>query len=162
MGDLKTNPTIRGTTAEVRANAKALRWNLTLAERVLWEALKERRLDGLRFRCQHPVGPFVLDFWCPARKLAVEVTSGVYDRSDQAEYDEARTAQLELFGYRVVRVRNEEVLTDLASVLARIVEAAGMGDDGGRGRGKVETSVRSAPRPPNPGGRSTTRASARR
>jgi very-short-patch-repair endonuclease len=59
---VRTHDTIRGTTPELRAAAKVLRWNMTPAERALWEALKERGLGGLKFRCQHPVGPFVLDF----------------------------------------------------------------------------------------------------
>lgn len=122
-GDMKTNPAIRGTTPEVRANAKALRANLTPAERRLWEALRGRRLSGLRFRCQHPVGPFILDFWCPERKLAVEVDGDVHDNPDQAAYDTFRTEQLNAFGYRVVRVRNDEVFHDLSGVLARIAAA---------------------------------------
>lgn len=129
-GDMKTNPTIRGTTPEVRGNAKALRANLTPAERRLWEALRGRRLSGLRFRCQHPVGPFVLDFWCPERKLAVEVDGDVHDTPDQAAYDAFRTEQLNAFGYRVVRVRNEEVFHDLPGVLARIAACASLPEAG--------------------------------
>ena len=123
--DMKTNPTIRGTTPELRANARTLRANLTPAERLLWEAIKKRRLNGLKFRCQHPVGPFVLDFWCPERRLAVEVDGSSHDHPDQADYDAVRTAQLNAFGYRVVRVRNDEVFDDLPAVLSRIAEAAG-------------------------------------
>jgi very-short-patch-repair endonuclease len=121
---MKTHPTIRGTTPEIRTAAKRLRWELTPAEAVLWEALKERRLGGLKFRCQHPVGPFVLDFYCAERKLVVEVDGGIHDQLEQAEYDAARTAHLGSFGYRVIRVRNEEVLANLPAVLARIAAAA--------------------------------------
>ena len=118
----RTTARIRGTTREIDAAARELRQNTTQAERRLWGALKERRLLGLRFRRQHPVGPFILDFYCPACKLVVELDGPVHD--GQVEYDEARTEQLQQYGYRVVRFRNEEVLTDLDSVLERIERAA--------------------------------------
>ena len=118
----KTTTRIRGTTPEIEAAARNLRQNMTPAEQVLWEALKGRQVAGLKFRCQHPVGPFILDFYCPARKLAVEVDGGVHD--GQAEYDEARTQQLNDYGYQVLRFRNDEVLNDLDSVLERVRQVA--------------------------------------
>jgi len=119
----KTTPRIRGTTPEIEAAARRLRRNMTPAEWKLWEALKGKQLDGLKFRPQHPVGPFILDFWCPARKLVVELDGGSHE-GREAE-DEARTQRLQDYGYRVIRFRNEEVLTDLPSVLERIRGAAG-------------------------------------
>lgn len=86
---------------------------MTPAEQELWDALQNKRLDGLKFRRQHPVGPFILDFWCPACKLVVELDGEVHD--GQMDYDDARTQQLRDYGYRVIRFRNEEVLNDLAS-----------------------------------------------
>ena len=118
----KTTTRIRGTTPEIEAAARNLRQNMTPAEQVLWEALKGRQVAGLKFRCQHPVGPFILDFYCPARKLAVEVDGGVHD--GQAEYDEARTQQLNDYGYQVLRFRNDEVLNALDSVLERVRQVA--------------------------------------
>ncbi len=113
-------PRIRGTTPEIEAAARRLRQNMTPAELKLWDALKNRQLDGLKFRREHPVGPFILDFWCPARKLVIELDGEVHEK--QKDYDEARTRQLEDYGYRVMRFRNEEVLTDLPAVLDRIRE----------------------------------------
>ena len=118
----KTTPRIRGTTPQIEAEARRLRNNMTPAEKVLWEALRGKQLDDLKFRAQHPVGNFILDFWCPARKLVVELDGEVHQ--DQKEYDEARTKQLENYGYRVIRFHNDEVMTDLPSVLERIREAA--------------------------------------
>ncbi|MEA3349602.1 MAG: endonuclease domain-containing protein [Chloroflexota bacterium] len=118
----KTTPRIRGTTPQIEAEARRLRHNMTPAERALWEALRGKKLDGLKFRAQHPVGSFILDFWCPSRKLVVEVDGNVHQV--QEEYDEARTKHLESYGYRVVRFHNDEVLTGLSSVLERISEAA--------------------------------------
>jgi len=114
----KTTTRIRGTTPEIEAAARNLRQNMTPAEQILWEALKGRQVTGLKSRCQHPVGPFILDFYCPARKLVVEVDGGVHD--SQAEYDEARTQQLNDYGYQVLRFRNDEVLNNLDSVLERV------------------------------------------
>ena len=83
---------------------------MTPAEEKLWEARRGKNLGGLKFRAQQPVGPFILAFYCPARKLVVELDGGVHEGNEQAEHDEARTNQLNAYGYRVIRFRNEEVL----------------------------------------------------
>ena len=118
----KTTQRIRGTTPKIEVEARRLRQNMTQAEQALWAALKGKQLDGLKFRAQHPIGPFILDFWCPAVKLVVELDGGVH--RDQQEYDDARTKQLEQYGYRVIRFHNDEVLTNLPSVLEQIREVA--------------------------------------
>jgi len=100
--------------------ARELRRRETEAETVLWAALRDRQVAGLKFRRQRPAGPFVLDFYCAEHRLVIEVDGGVHD--EQREQDAARTAILEQYGYRVVRFRNEEILTDLLAVLARIVQ----------------------------------------
>jgi len=112
---------IRGTTRQVEQAARRLRQQLTLAETILWAALKGRQLNGLKFRCQHPVGRFIVDFYCPSRKLVIEIDGGSHVQ--QKAYDQARTEHLESFGYRVLRFQNEEVLNNLATVLSRIAEA---------------------------------------
>ena len=113
---------IRGTTPEVEQAARRLRKNLTPAEAQLWSALRNKQLEGLRFRCQHPVGNFILDFYCPSRKLVVEVDGKIHDR--QTDYDDARTAKLEEYGYRVLRFGNQQVINDLPQILAEIKRAA--------------------------------------
>ncbi|MCU0532921.1 MAG: endonuclease domain-containing protein [Hydrococcus sp. Prado102] len=118
----KTTNRIRGTTPEIELAARQLRNHLTPAESYLWQALKNRQLIGLRFRCQHPIGRFILDFYCPSCKLAIEVDGEIH--SEQVERDTARTEQLEAYGYRVLRFSNEEVLSDLNRVLETIKEAA--------------------------------------
>ena len=112
------NHRIRGTTPEIEQAAKRMRKNLTPAEDHLWSALKSKKLDGVKFRCQHPVGNFILDFYCPFYKLAVEVDGEIH--SKQRDRDRFRTSKLEKYGYRVIRFSNEEVLTDLPGVLAEI------------------------------------------
>ena len=96
---------------------------MTGAESLLWERLRQRRLAGLRFRRQHAIGPVVLDFYCPAHKLAVEVDGGIHDQPGQAEKDAERTRFLSGLGIHVLRVRNEEVLSNLDSVFDRILLA---------------------------------------
>jgi very-short-patch-repair endonuclease len=118
----KTTNRIRGTTPEIEMAARQLRQKLTPAESHLWQALKNRQLDGLRFRCQHPVGQFILDFYCPACKLAIEVDGDIHLK--QTQKDAARTELLKTYGYQVLRFSNEEILTDLNRVLKVIKNAA--------------------------------------
>ena len=108
---------------QVQAAARELRSALTPAEDRLWSAIRKDQLAGLRFRRQHPVGPFILDFYCPRARLCVELDGGIHDQ--QRERDQARTEALATVGVRVIRFRNEEVEADLAGVLARIQAAAG-------------------------------------
>ncbi len=118
----KDSPRIRGTTQQTEEAARRLRQQLTPAEDQLWSALRGRQLVGLKFRCQHPVGRFIVDFYCPSCKLVIEVDGDIH--TQQKAYDEARTEQLESYGYRVLRFTNEEVLNDLQTVLTCIVQTA--------------------------------------
>jgi very-short-patch-repair endonuclease len=113
---------IRGINPEIVAAARRLRQNLTPAEQKLWQALKNRQLNGLKFRCQHPVGLFIVDFYCPQCRLVVELDGEIHDH--QVDYDTARTEQLKQFGYQVVRFRNQEVITNLDTVLRQILNAS--------------------------------------
>jgi very-short-patch-repair endonuclease len=114
--------TIRGTSRELEEAARSMRRAPTHAEEVLWRALQKKQVAGLRFRRQHPVGRFVLDFYCASQKLVVEVDGEVHD--GQQERDAERTRVLESYGYRVLRFRNDEVLHDLAAVVQKIAAAA--------------------------------------
>ena len=113
---------IRGTTQGIEAAARRLRAAPTRAEEVLWGALRGSQVAGLRFRRQHPVGRFVLDFYCPALHLVVEVDGEVHD--SLVEQDSERTRVLEAHNYRVIRFRNDEVLNNLPSVVDRIAALA--------------------------------------
>ena len=93
--------TIRGTHKPVEQAARTMRREPTRAEEVLWGALRRNQVAGLKFRRQHPVGRFVLDFYCASCKLAVEVDGDVHD--EQTERDAERTKVLERYGYRVLR-----------------------------------------------------------
>ena len=113
-------PRIR-TTANIQRRAKELRQEATPAEKMLWERLRNRQLGGFKFRRQHPLGPFIADFYCAERRLVVELDGGIHDT--QKEEDEQRTRQFEEFKYRVIRFRNEEVLSNIEIALQKILEA---------------------------------------
>ncbi len=101
--------------------ARRLRVMMTDAERMLWKALRNRQLDGLKFRRQHPIGPYVLDFLCEERRFAVELDGGHHT----VESDAVRTAWLFDHGIRIIRFWNNDVLTNLPGVLETIRRTAG-------------------------------------
>jgi len=96
-----------------------LRRAQTDAEAKLWQQLRDRRLEGCKFRRQHKIGMFVVDFICDEAKLIVEVDGGQH--AELAMYDNARTRFLEGLGYRVLRFWNDEALTRTDDVLASIL-----------------------------------------
>jgi very-short-patch-repair endonuclease len=130
MGDAgPPKPWMRGRTPEMLQASRRLRSEMTDAEQRLWDGLRGEGIRGMRFRRQHAIGRFILDFYCPAHRLAVEVDGAVHDTADQAEYDAVRTEALEQLGIRVIRFRNEDVMLDIMGVLGRIAAAAGLDFD---------------------------------
>jgi very-short-patch-repair endonuclease len=103
-----------------RATAKKLRANTTPHERILWRALKELPTDGTHFRRQAPIGPYVVDFFCPAKRLIIELDGGHHSEDATAQRDHERQQWLEREGYRVVRFWNSEINDDLTAVMERI------------------------------------------
>jgi very-short-patch-repair endonuclease len=103
-----------------RSAAKRLRANTTPHERILWRALKELPVEGTHFRRQAPIGPYVVDFLCPAKHLIIELDGGHHNDDQTAKRDQERQFWLEKEGYRVVRFWNSEVTNDLTAVLERI------------------------------------------
>jgi lysyl-tRNA synthetase class 2 len=99
--------------------AKRLRRDQTDAERVLWFRLRDRRLDGWKFRRQAPVDRYVVDFLCADARLIVELDGGQH--ATNAERDAGRTKVLEAFGYLVVRFWNSDVLGNTEGVLEEIM-----------------------------------------
>ncbi len=104
-----------------RSRARQLRRNQTDAERKLWLWLRDRGLDGEKFRRQHPIGRFVVDFCCLERSLVIELDGGQH--ATQTEADQERTEFLEQNGYRVLRFWNHEVIGDMEAVLLQIDQA---------------------------------------
>jgi very-short-patch-repair endonuclease len=105
--------------------ARALRKNMSEAERKLWRGLRHKRLDGARFRRQHPIGRFIVDFVCLERRLVVEVDGGQHTEDAQVVYDARRDRWLEAEGYRVMCVATAEVYVNVDGVLDTIWAALG-------------------------------------
>ncbi|HXQ13706.1 MAG TPA: endonuclease domain-containing protein [Caulobacteraceae bacterium] len=106
------------------ASAKEMRKNLTPPEARLWQALRRRGLEGLKFRRQHPIGPFILDFYCVSAKLAVEIDGAVHTLGDNPARDENRDLWLERHGVTVLRIEARYVRDQLDAVLTEIGRAA--------------------------------------
>jgi adenine-specific DNA-methyltransferase len=104
---------------KLRNRARELRQHQTDVEAKLWLRLRDRQLCGVKFRRQHPIGPYIVDFCCPDRCLVVELDGGHH--AEQILVDQKRTRFLELAGYRVVRFWDHEVLRQMDAILEEIV-----------------------------------------
>ena len=115
-------PTRGETSVQIVLAARELRHRPTSAEDKLWQALRGRRLAGLKFRRQHPFGPFVLDMFCVEHQLVVEVDGSIHRTPEQAVYDAARSEHLMERGLQILRFTNDEVAYHLPYVLNRILQ----------------------------------------
>ena len=100
--------------------ARKLRQNMTPAEKMLWKLLRNRKFKGLKFRRQHPIDKYIVDFICVEKKLVVEADGEIHKKADQIKYDRERTADLESHGLKVIRFTNDEILSDVFKVLKKI------------------------------------------
>jgi very-short-patch-repair endonuclease len=107
-------------TASIRRAAKKLRASTTPHERRLWRALKELPMSGTHFRRQAPIGPYVVDFFCPAAHLIIELDGGHHNEDETARKDQARQLWLEREEYRVIRFWNSDINSNLEGVLEQI------------------------------------------
>lgn len=110
----------------ILARARELRQPLTPQEQKLWQRLRGKQLYGLKFRRQHPIDRFILDFYCAAHKLAIEIDGHHHADPEQQRYDQARTQWLQQQGLRVIRFTNQEVDTNIEGVLAEIRRVCGV------------------------------------
>jgi very-short-patch-repair endonuclease len=110
---------------EKLAEAKRLRREMTGEERILWSHLRTNRFHGLHFRRQQVVQGFIVDFYCHAARLVIEVDGPIH--TDRKGYDQERDAYLEGLGLQVLRVKNEEIRRDIGGVLKLIEEIVGEG-----------------------------------
>jgi very-short-patch-repair endonuclease len=111
--------------SHMKARARQLRRNATIPERLLWGLLRDRRLAGVKFRRQHPIGPFVVDFYCAAEGLVVELDG--HSHHDRGYQDRERQLYLEtVAGLRVVRVDNDDILQDSESVILGLLKTLGI------------------------------------
>ena len=136
------NPPRWTLTDKSRVRARELQRNLTDAERIIWYGVRAHRLNGVGFRRQAPIGPYVVDFVSHAAKLIVEIDGGQHFENEQEKRDARRTRFLEAKGYRVLRFSNLDVTRNRNGVLERIAEAA-------------QAAAPSPPSPASGGGRPT-------
>jgi len=100
--------------------AKRLRQRLTASEKKLWSYLRNRRLGGLKFRRQHPIDRYIVDFICIEKKLVIELDGGIHNTLQQREYDQQRTETLQTYDLTVIRFKNEAVINNIHKVLEEI------------------------------------------
>lgn len=103
--------------------AYQLRREQTIAEKRLWQELRSKKLNGYKFRRQHPVARFIIDFYCHKANLIIEVDGSIHDEKVVTEYDNWREAELIAMGFRMIRIRNQEVMDNIQLVKQRIMEA---------------------------------------
>ena len=104
----------------LKQRRKELRRNQTDPEKVFWANVRDKCFAGLRFLRQYSAGPYVLDFYCPKLKLAIDLGGGKHNQDDNLEYDASRSAYLKSHGIDVIRFWNHEVLQNTDGVLAMI------------------------------------------
>jgi very-short-patch-repair endonuclease len=102
-----------------RSNAKRMRREPTEAEKLFWWELRDRRLEGHKFKRQYLVGGYIADFVCIERKLIVELDGGQH--AEATEYDEKRSAVLQSLGFRVLRIWNAEIFTNMEGVIDAVL-----------------------------------------
>jgi len=111
---------------EIVKRARLLRTTLTPSENILWSHIRKKRLSKMIFRRQHPIGPFIVDFYCHEAKLVIEIDGNIHDSQENKEHDENRTFELEKLGLKVIRFKNEAIkgnIMDVLEILQKEIEA---------------------------------------
>ena len=104
----------------LKQHRQELRRSQTDAEKAFWRRVRNRQFLGMRFFRQYSIGPYILDFYCPTVKVAIELDGGQHNQSEDKEYDETRSEYLKTQGINVIRFWNHEVLIDMQSVLNKL------------------------------------------
>ena len=105
-----------GATKNIFIKAYELRNNMTDAEKALWEVLKRKDIFKVRFKKQHPIDIFIVDFYCHKCKLVIEVDGDIHLQKEVIEYDDGRTHDIEKFGIKILRFTNKEVFENIETV----------------------------------------------
>jgi very-short-patch-repair endonuclease len=115
----------KGAIGKLYEYSRELRQLSTEAEKLLWAELRNKKLKGLKFRRQHPIDKYIVDFYCHENKLVIELDGSVHDRKENKEYDQARTIELRGLKINVIRFRNDEVENNIDKVLEKIIQIIG-------------------------------------
>jgi very-short-patch-repair endonuclease len=100
-----------------------LRNNPTLPEARLWRVLKERQINGRKFRRQHSIEDYVVDFYCPAEKLVIELDGGIHNNIGAQAADFERDKRLKELGFKVLRIKNEQLINNIEYVIEEIKQS---------------------------------------
>jgi very-short-patch-repair endonuclease len=102
---------------------RRLRKDSTQAEIFLWSQLRASKLNGLKFKRQHSIGNYIVDFYCASLKLIIEADGGIHSSFDQSEKDKFRDQNLREMGYTILRFPNEEILFNMAHIKEEILKS---------------------------------------
>ena len=119
LGRSKERDMYYGAKPELFRLAERMRQNPTIAEHLLWQYLKKLRYEGFIFRRQHPLDLFIVDFYCHRIKLVIEVDGDIHLIEENIKYDENRTGELERFGLKVIRFKNDEIMNALEQIIRK-------------------------------------------
>jgi very-short-patch-repair endonuclease len=121
---MKTRPIERnmffGAKSNIFLKASELRRNMSDAEKLLWKALSDRKVFDIRFRRQHPIDIFIVDFSCHRCKLAIEVDGEIHQKEEVKNYDTGRTSDIEKLGITLLRFTNNEIVENIENVMKTI------------------------------------------
>jgi len=109
-----------GATPEIFLRAAELRRNMTIAEKILWQELRSKKILNLTFRRQHPVNMFIADFYCHKARLVIEIDGSIHEVEGSREKDKGREDEFEKFGIKTIRFTNNEIFESLCSVIEEI------------------------------------------
>ena len=100
--------------------AGILRRNMTKAELILWDKLRNKEIFKSKFRRQHPIDIFIVDFYCHEYKLVIEIDGEIHNNKENSEYDDGRSAELQKLGLIILRFTNDQIIYKLDEVILRI------------------------------------------
>jgi len=106
---------------ELVSYARVLRNNMTRAEIILWSRLREKKINGYKFRRQQPVFDYIVDFYCHELKFIIEVDGEIHSLPEKTNYDSKRDKILKINGYHIIRLTNLEIETELDSTINKII-----------------------------------------
>ena len=105
----------------IRDVSRDLRKSMTASEKILWERIRNKKLEGFKIRRQHPISfNYIVDFYCAEKKLIIEVDGDIHLTNEVKLNDELRTTNLESLGYKLIRFTNNEINQDIDSVLNQL------------------------------------------
>lgn len=107
---------------ELKNLRKELRKNLTPAETKLWKYLQNSKLEGRKFRRQHSIGQYIIDFYCPKEKLAIELDGNIHFNPINQQYDLSRSEYLNSFGIKVIKFENKEIFENI-EIVSEIIKS---------------------------------------